>query len=56
MAEPAVKCPVCAATLRGKSEAELVRILREHARHEHGIDLAEDKAKQMVKMENVGKK
>ena len=56
MAEPAVKCPVCAATLKGKSEAELVRMLREHARHEHSLDLPEDKAKQLVKMENVGKK
>ncbi|MBM4429392.1 MAG: DUF1059 domain-containing protein [Chloroflexi bacterium] len=55
MAELTAKCPMCASVLKSKSEAELVRMLREHARREHGTDLPADKARQMIEEERVGK-
>ncbi len=50
MAEPSVSCPICKQGLTAPNEDELVKIFKEHVKHEHGMEMSEEEAKEKMKM------
>lgn len=52
MAEKSVVCPICNGALKAASEDELVKVLKEHAKHDHEMDMPEEKARHMVEEAN----
>lgn len=55
MAEHSVICGVCGGTLIAASEHELVKTFRDHAKHQHDMDVPEEMARQKVKEAAEGK-
>jgi predicted small metal-binding protein len=49
MAAPGIMCPKCGKNLTAESEEELVKVFREHAKHDHDMDIPEEMAKEQVK-------
>ena len=50
MAELSVACPICKQSLTAPNEDELAKVFKEHAKHEHGMEMSEEEAKEKVKM------
>jgi len=48
MAELSVACPACGQSLTALNEDELVKAFKEHAKHDHGMDLSEEQAREKV--------
>jgi predicted small metal-binding protein len=42
------KCPMCGTEMNESTEEDLVRAVQQHAKEQHGQDLLEDRAKEMV--------
>ena len=49
MAELSVSCPACGQSLTAPNEDELVKVFKEHAKHQHSMELSEEEAKEKVK-------
>ncbi len=48
MAEYSVTCPACGGTLHAHSEAEIIKMTKEHAKEHHDMVLTDDKVKEMI--------
>ena len=48
MAELSVKCEVCAARLEADSEDELAKLMQEHAKDAHDVDMSEEEAREII--------
>jgi predicted small metal-binding protein len=49
MGEVSVSCPVCGQSLTAPNEDELAKTFKEHAHHDHGMEMSEEQAKMKVK-------
>ena len=48
MAELSVACPVCKQSLTAPNEDELAKMFKEHAKHQHSMELSEEEAREKV--------
>lgn len=55
MGEASVGCPICGKSLTAPNEDELVKTFRDHAKHDHDMDMSEEMAREKVKMATSGK-
>lgn len=55
MAKLGITCPKCGKSLTAESEGELAKMFRDHAKHDHDMDMSEEMAMEKVKQATAGK-
>ena len=48
MTKVSIKCPACGGSLTAMNKEDLVKVFKEHAHHDHDMDMSEEKAREKV--------